>query len=225
MLEEMKEKTAEEKEKLKQLSGKEKLQYFRDYYLLYVVIIVVALSIIIFLTVHFLNPPKQPDCYIALLDCEASDDDKEKSEEQIETYSNGQITYAMVDSTFDMSEDGLNKLQVYVSNNRIDVLVMDRELFEVLSGYGYFADLQDILTDDLYYQYKDKMISVSGYKETDNISFEDKETGQGAVRPYGIAMSEYELLPDTNLKEPVFAVAANTRHLENAILILQNTIK
>ena len=68
-------------------------------------------------------------------------------------------------------------------------MILDRELFEEYAGYGYFESLDEVTEEDLEKKYGESYQYAAGYKEDDEVSFEDHETGQGEVKPYGISLS------------------------------------
>lgn len=57
----------------------------------------------------------------------------------------------------------------------------------------------------------------------DEFSFEDHETGQGEVKPYGISLSGDNRFTEMSeyIKDPVFAVAVGTKNPENALKFLE----
>ena len=106
---------------------------------------------------------------------------------------------------------------------QIDVVILDRELFEEYAGYGYFESLDEVTEEDLEKKYGESYQYAAGYKEDDEVSFEDHETGQGEVKPYGISLSGDNRFTEMSeyIKDPVFAVAVGTKNPENALKFLE----
>ena len=94
---------------------------------------------------------------------------------------------------------------------QIDVVILDRELFE------------EYAEEDLEKKYGESYQYAAGYKEDDEVSFEDHETGQGEVKPYGISLSGDNRFTEMSeyIKDPVFAVAVGTKNPENALKFLE----
>ena len=79
------------------------------------------------------------------------------------------------------------------------------------------------LEKDLEKKYGESYQYAAGYKEDDEVSFEDHETGQGEVKPYGISLSGDNRFTEMSeyIKDPVFAVAVGTKNPENALKFLE----
>lgn len=145
---------------------------------------------------------------------------------------NGESSYAaVIDESLD--EKKLAQVTADMSNLlgadgkrktvQIDVVILDRELFEEYAGYGYFESLDEVTEEDLEKKYGESYQYAAGYKEDDEVSFEDHETGQGEVKPYGISLSGDNRFTEMSeyIKDPVFAVAIGTKNPENALKFLE----
>ena len=57
---------------------------------------------------------------------------------------------------------------------------------EAYAGYGYLAELPELLPPEAVerIQKENRLIRTAGMLWTDEISFEDNESGQGLVKPY-----------------------------------------
>ena len=56
----------------------------------------------------------------------------------------GKRKTVQIDDSFYIRDGALDKLQVYLHNQQIDVVILDRELFEEYAGYGYFESLDEV---------------------------------------------------------------------------------
>lgn len=121
-----------------------------------------------------------------------------------------------------MREGGLDKLQVYLFNSQIDVVIADRSLYTQLAGLGYFQSMEAVLGDkgDVY---EKRYLITAGYKDSEEVSFEDNETGQGEELPYGIELSSSKRYMELAryAQEPVFAVAQGAPNEERAVEFLE----
>ena len=83
--------------------------------------------------------------------------------------------------------------------------------------------LDEVTEEDLEKKYGESYQYAAGYKEDDEVSFEDHETGQGEVKPYGISLSGDNRFTEMSeyIKDPVFAVAVGTKNPENALKFLE----
>lgn len=203
---------------------KEKIRYFIDYYLMYVVIGLLVLGVGIFLVVHFLHPPKEPDYYIAVLNKTVTDEERETISETVRGISSGRYEYIVVDDAFDMTGDGLDKLQVYLFNHRVNLILADRMEFERLAGYGYFVDLSTILSQEVLAE-KEHFAYAAGFQDSGEISFEDNEVGKGAYAPYGILLSGSSLGTFSDMEDPILAVAVDSAGYDVSKALLETLIR
>lgn len=207
----------------KTLSKEQKLIYFKDYYLVKTICILVAVALIVYVCFNLLHK-KETSLYVACIDEALQEKEVKKLEQQLEEAlgNDGNHTLVMIDDSFYTSEDGIHKLEVLLSSKQIDLIIADEETFKQLAAYGFMQDLSQVMDKTTLEENKEKLIYTAGYKDNDEISFEDKETGQGEVLPYGLRIeknAEYSELAGS-LEHPVIGCAGNTQRQENAKKIL-----
>lgn len=212
--------------KWSEMDRQQKIQYLKDYYLVPAVGVVILIAVVISLVWHIAKPRSENLLYAAVIDESL---DENKLEVAVEDMSNllgadGKKKTVQIDDSFYIKDGALDKLQVYLHSQQIDVVILDRELFEEYAGYGYFESLDQVTEEDLEKKYGESYLYAAGYKEDDDeeISFEDNETGQGEVKPYGISLSGDNRFTEMSeyIKDPVFAVAVGTKNPENALKFL-----
>ena len=93
----------------------------------------------------------------------------------------GKYKQVHIDDSFYLKDGALDKIQVYLHSQQIDVLILDQDVFEEFAGYGYFQSLDELAGEDLAEKYDTDYVYAAGYRDTDEVSFEDHETGQGAI--------------------------------------------
>lgn len=209
-----------ERQKWSYLNRKQKLQYFLDYYLLYSVIIAGAAAILIFLGWHFLKPPQENILYVAVidesLDGKMTEQLKERMEERFKA--DGKRKQVLIDDSFYSKEDGIQKLEIYVQSNQVDIVIAPPEIFDLLAGFGFMQDAEDVLGESAKH-YDGDFYRAAGYKETEGVSFEDRETGQGEIKNYGVKISDSQayrqLKPMT--KEPILGFVVDMPNQERAV--------
>ena len=76
------------------------------------------------------------------------------------------------------SSSDLDRFYVLAANQGVDAVIADNDTFQMLAGQGYFTSLDSLDSSSLIY--------AAGYKDSDQITFEDNETGKGETQPYGI---------------------------------------
>lgn len=208
-----------------EMDRQQKIQYLKDYYLLPAVGVILLIAVAVSLIWHVARPRTENLLYAAVID-ESLD---EKKLAQVTAYmsnllgADGKRKTVQIDDSFYVKDGALDKLQVYLHSQQIDVVILDRELFEEYAGYGYFESLDEVTEEDLEKKYGESYQYAAGYKEDDEVSFEDHETGQGEVKPHGISLSGDNRFTEMSeyIKDPVFAVAVGTKNPENALKFLE----
>ena len=206
-------------------SKQQKIQYLKDYYLLPAVGVILLIAVAVSLIWHVARPRTENLLYAAVID--ESLDEKKLAQVTADMSNllgaDGKRKTVQIDDSFYVKDGALDKLQVYLHSQQIDVVILDRELFEEYAGYGYFESLDEVTEEDLEKKYGESYQYAAGYKEDDEVSFEDHETGQGEVKPYGISLSGDNRFTEMSeyIKDPVFAVAVGTKNPENALKFLE----
>lgn len=206
------------------MDRQQKIQYLKDYYLFPAVGVVVLIAVVVSLVWHVARPRTENLLYAAVID--ESLDDKKLAQVTSDMSdllgADGKKKTVQIDDSFYIKDGALDKLQVYLHSQQIDVVILARELFEEYAGYGYFESLDEVTGEDLEKKYGEAYQYAAGYKDDDEVSFEDHETGQGEVKPYGISLSGDNRFTEMAeyIKDPVFAVAVGTKNPENALKFL-----
>ncbi len=208
-----------------EMDRQQKIQYLKDYYLLPAVGVILLIAVAVSLIWHVARPRTENLLYAAVID--ESLDEKKLAQVTADMSNllgaDGKRKTVQIDDSFYVKDEALDKLQVYLHSQQIDVVILDRELFEEYAGYGYFESLDEVTEEDLEKKYGESYQYAAGYKEDDEVSFEDHETGQGEVKPYGISLSGDNRFTEMSeyIKDPVFAVAVGTKNPENALKFLE----
>lgn len=183
-----------EGETFRSLRGSAKRPYFFDYILPRFLIFAAIIAAVIFLALHFLMPHKTHGFYIAVINGELAEEQKNDLEEK---------TSVFIDDSFRLDAAGMEKLQVYLANSQIDLILAPQKTYEKLAAYGLLADLDDLLDQDQKDRYADLIERNAGYLDDDNLGFQDTETGKGPVLPYGIRIPEGSPLRFFNISDQV----------------------
>lgn len=203
----------------KDMTWKQRIEYFRDYYLFKTVCAVAAIAVFLLLIWHFFIRDNEVSLYVAVvndsLEIEAADRLKENLGEALGI----DADKIMIDDEFYLEGDGLNKLEIYLKNSQIDVLIAAQEDYEWLCGFGFMKDIQKIFDESVIAAYEKQVVSAAGYLDSDEISFEDHETGQGEVLGYGFCVTEtsnYGTICKVR-HNPVIGIAESTTRGELAV--------
>ena len=93
------------------------------------------------------------------------------------------------------SAKDIERVQVLAANHALDVIISpDEEIMKGYAAYGYLLDLTEILPEETVQaaEQKDLLISTPGMLWSDEISFEDHESGRGPEKPYILDVTETE---------------------------------
>lgn len=208
------------KQDIKNLSKKEKLFYFKDYYLKVVIVIIIAaiaagtLANSMFfnrqtniLSVSFVN-----DSYLT---------DTEGLQNAITEYfapenKNDYITV----SNFNTEDYQIQMaFSTQLMAGAIDIIVCSEDYFEANAKLGAFMDLKAFLSDDLYEKLSDKMIE-SREEDTDYLG---EVISYGELKPYGISLTGndfYQKFGGFN-SNAILCVAGNAPNPENAVKLIE----
>lgn len=145
-----------EKQKWIEMNKEQRKQYFLDYYLFPVSVIAVILAIMCFLGWHFfLKPDEENVLYAAVVDDSLAQEKQEQAVLDMQDIleADGKYKQVHIDDSFYLKDGALDKIQVYLHSQQIDVLILDQDVFEEFAGYGYFQSLDELAGEDLAEKY------------------------------------------------------------------------
>lgn len=212
-----------EKQKLGKMDGRQKLQYFRDYYLAKVVVGLVLLGFVGAVVYTMVKPKPETVLYVAVVDMQLEEDAREALIEELNQLYNidGEKSQVFFDDTIFLEQHGYEKLQVLLFNQQADVIIASQETYEALAGNGFFQSM-DNLPGELAAKYEDSYVYTPGFQEEDEEAKVEAASGKGESLPYGVSLSEsekfHQLAP--NFAQPVLGVLAASPHPENAVQFL-----
>lgn len=184
-----------EKETFRSLHGEAKRVYFFDYIFPKLAVGIIAAAALAFLIFRMLSPKKTYDLYAAVLNAELTEEEKADLEADLvsclasDRPEDG-VPSVMIDDGFRLDAEGMEKLQVYLANGQIDLILAPQETYRTLAGYGLLVNLQEILTKEEESEYRNLLLRTPGYLDDENLGFSDSETSRGESLPYGIRLPE-----------------------------------
>lgn len=210
----------EQNAKLKNAPLKEKLGYFKEYYLKTTLIVIASVVFIAYIAHSMLTAPSDT-AFAAYF---YNDLDNPFKTELID----GFVEYihldtskhnAYIDATMRYDPDdsdisiyvGLEKAMAVISTNELDIIVGDAETADYYARSECLHDVTSVLPDDLLEKFKDRLY----YAEIG----ENKE-----LTPVGIYISDSPKLKKYNYyvdKEPILGFIVNSNSMDNAIAFLR----
>ncbi len=198
-----------ERQKWSYMNREQKMQYIMDYYLVRGIVVIIAISCIVYLIFSFFKPREEKALFVAVIERKLDEEEKKKLKEKMSEKYGIDSDKVQIDDDFYLSNQGQEKLEVYLYNKQIDAIIASKDVFSQYAAFGFFDEIPNILSDSEQQMYKDRYIAAAGYEENDEVSFDDKETGEGEKLPYGILVDDF-----------VFSVTLNAPHKENAVKFL-----
>lgn len=211
-----------EKEEIRSMPFKKRVQYFWQYYVIYLASAILIAGVIAVLLFHFLKEPEKVGLYVAVYNQVWSEEGKRDLEKMLrEKAGIDEDTNIYIDDSFYASQNGLDKLQVYMANKQIDMVIAGEEDYRTLAGYGFFKDLEQVA--GISEMCKEKFLGAHGYLETDGISMDDHETGQGEELFYGVEFEEnpWNQAGEKKKQNMVASIAAEAPNVKNAVCFLE----
>lgn len=209
----------EQNAKLKNASLKDKLLYFKDYYLLTTIIVIVICAFLFSLAYTMLTAPRDT-AFGAFFYNDTGDSSNTELIDQFVTYMGIDTSKqnAYIDSSMTYSADfsdldayaGLEKAMASIAANDLDVIVGDAQTIDYFTKCNCLGDITAILPEDLLEAYQDRLYYA--------------ETGSGESIPVGIDVSDSPKLNAYSYyvdKEPVFSYVINSDKIENVIAFLR----
>lgn len=192
-----KEKPKTEREKLKELHGKDKIWYLVHYYGLQTIVALAIIGIISFLIIHYVTQKDTALEIMAVNAMQSADNpagdsgyyndflkenglDPDKSEVLVSSNLG-----ASVNESDGASAESIQMIQSRFMTQSVDVFFADYDFFYSLGEFDYLADIREYLPEELLEKYKDDLVYVksieTGKKYPIGIKLEKnawvKETG------------------------------------------------
>lgn len=211
-----------EKEKLMDMSFKEKLSYLWEYYKIHAAITVAVVALVIYIVYEIVTPDINSQFYAAIINSAVSS-------EAMDEYGDAFADYLQLDPTTQSvdlndqfylstaSETAASMQQVlttYIAAGEVDVIIAPESDFKNYAYYGFVAKLSDELPTDVYSAFTDSFF-ISGTEE-------DSETNA-----YGIYLDNSDLFKDIkyNGESYILGIVANYGHTDNTIEFIKYLFK
>lgn len=210
-----------EKEKWSQMNGKEKWQYFSQYYLLKLCAIIVLSIFAMYLFVTILGPKDKLIFEMVLVNSNMEESKIEEMKQEIETLLKPEKReIVMLDDSYYISEkeqgdmSSEQKLSVCYYANELDIIVANRSVFEKYAKLGFFCDLAELLPTDQYSQVKEQLVFASTEEQKEETAYGISLEGSKQFEKY-----------DTQISDPVIGIVSNSKNVKNAVSVLESYIK
>lgn len=207
--------------RLKKLKGREKREYFRQYYMGTVAIVLIAVILVV---IFFKNAfEKKPQCalYIAIEDDVLDEEKVADFEKEVEKYLNIDTDreYVKIDNGTDVQQ-----VQTYIYSGVIDVVIASEDTYKTWSNEGCMMEPDTSDTVAFYKKYDKDKLFFAEYISGEDLR-ESKE-GAGNVKSlsgekynFGLYLNDSKKYKETLggvLKKPIIGISATSKHTEEA---------
>lgn len=210
----------EQNAKLKGAPLKDKVAYFREYYLKTTIVIVIAAIFVVYLAYSILTAPSDT-AFAAFFYNDTGDSSNTELLDGFVEHMNIDTREhdAYIDATMNYVPDasdydtymGIEKTMAVLSTGELDIIVGDADTIDYFARSECFHDITTVLPDDLRAQFEDKLYYA--------------ECGENAeLIPVGIyvtdspKLNQYYYYVD---KEPILGFVINSDSIDNAIAFLR----
>lgn len=207
-----------EKQKWSEMDGKERLSYFKEYYLKKVIIGIFCLGLLIYFGVTIFGPKEENILFVAVVNDYLDDDATAAMEGEIKEClgSTEKLERVFFDDSFYMNGEGVDKSNVYtkmmayVAAGEIDIMIADPDMFKTYSYSEFYGDLREVLPADMYSLYEDKIVWAE-------VPVDDE--GKVESVPLGISLADSAKYKEMLGYEanPILGIVANTKHIDNVL--------
>lgn len=216
------------------LNRKEKWQFFKDYYLVKLLVAIIACSAVIYTLVITLGPHTEKVFYAAVLQDSLDTEGVKNMESDLSDLLHvGKHEIVSIDTSFNFSDEnttfsGSDKLTTILYSELIDVIITSPEHFEEYAYYGDLKNLSTYLPDDILNALSDCLISskVNEDEESSDQSFDDAIYGTNEelkndthskkyVVGIDLTKSKKYMALNPRTEKPILSVAYNAPNKEN----------
>lgn len=213
----------EQNAKLKGATLKEKLAYYKEYYLKMTIVIIIAVIGAISLAVSILTGPEGTAFAAYFINNTGSVTDDTMLQDFVsyagidtkkyEAYIDTSLSYDPTASDY-YAYIAIEKSMAIISTNELDVIIGDDIAINYYAGGECFADITTLLPQDLMEQFSDKLYYYT-----------NEETGEAI--PVGIyvedspKLQEYHYYDYTDGRKPILGFLVNSDSIDNAITFLR----
>ena len=197
------------------LPARAKLTYFREHFLVPLLAAVIIIGLATFMIVKAATPASRPKLYAAVIDDALTTTEAQQLQKDFSAKLGQSVN---IDSYFDTSKDGLDKLQTMLSSKQIDVIIAPQSKFKQLAGYGYFRNLATSLDTEQRSSLRNDLVTLHGYDDADDDDPNVSGSGKGAAKPYGLSLAQaktWNKLDGADSKA-LIGIAANTQNAGTA---------
>ena len=212
------------KQQIRKMSTAKKLQYFKDYYLLKVVVILGAAAVLVYGLYSLLKPKPNHILTVVILDNVLEDAASAAFLEEVKASLSAADARDEVLLLADFSSEqdaDMTRLSVMASAGEVDAVIAPESVFANLAAGGFYLPLRDVFGEEEISrrQEQNAVFETAGFAAPEaGADAEVTGAGDGEVLPYGIRFencTKWQAIV-INPDDAVFGVAAASNVPQNA---------
>lgn len=190
-----------EKEKWSRMSGKERWEYFKSYYLMKCIAVIASVAVVVSIFYAMFSPKPEVVLNVAIVNQALVQPQYLELQEAFETWIelDSETQETVFDGGYDFELDQYNALQkfaIYNAAGELDVTILPLSEFERYAPVGYFSQVSNQISTGLYLKLSDYFIESSRQNENGEIE-------EGTTAVYGIRIDSTRIFEGYEVSEPV----------------------
>jgi hypothetical protein len=159
---------------------------------------------------------------IGLYDVSLTDAEKEAFVYDVQKALNTALPVQIDDAYSSLRNEDLLRIATFSTAGRIDVIIAEEETFAFLAGYGYFKDLKECLDPAFYENYRERIVTCRGLKQSELGLLEENAEGNGDPYAAGIRIQGTGLERHAGgMKNPVLGIILESQKTADIELLLE----
>ena len=202
-----------EKEKWQNLTGRERWQYFKDYYLAKIVVTILVLAVIGSILHTMLTPKPEVVLSVAVINDSMYYQTYEEVQKEFDALlaldTETQKTLFDTGYSFENDYQAFQKFAIYNAVGDLDVTIMPLSVFETYAPQSFFSSVAELLPTDLYMSLSEYLLETK-LRDDDGTMIPDSET------VFGIRLESAWIYEGQERSEPmVLAINAAPDNIGN----------
>ncbi len=205
----------ENKAAWKSMTREQKLNYYREYYLLPTVVVVALVALVVSFVVTALTPDPEVLLYVLTSGCQFTEEGEAALSEEMMGHLEATEEQIYVDDGHSYQTDAL-VLMAHLSAQEVDVLLMEEEYFEAMVNSGAYIDLREVFDEETLAAWEPYLVWTAGAEVEDPLAEEGEAAEERVACPYGIRLTGTDWLAENVYgSDVVMGLTYNARGPEN----------
>lgn len=231
----------EQKKKFKDMTLRQKWNYFWDYYKIPTLVIILVIIFLVTFTRDYIEGKKETMLYAVLIGANTLNDYDQLSADFAD-YAGIDLSQKQVifdtsvqpgNASYEMDMASTQKMMAMASAGNMDVIIAEETSFETYADAGYYMDLRNVLSaeqlaaygDSVYYYTYDPAAAKKEAEEN-GMEYEESKGPYDTLEPVpiGIRFTSFQNLPKDTYRTGgnyVFSFCISSSHTDTALTFLQ----